>query len=331
VSASSIERSDGQAAVAQALALAGLNCPAPTVRFLHEGTLAEAYSVVGPGVDAILKIYVVDLRQAIASDPDRRFDVAAACFPIPPFFATTRERIAAFARVPNIRVPSVFAEGLLAGSTPFTLMERIDGSPWEPAADGDRAPAPLSEAIGRLLATLHATAQAPRVLVREPWPDAYRRILDCAADHVPERLVPAAGRGPLRDRFRAIVSRLAGLDLGPSVLAHGDMHPRNLLFGEDGRIEGIVDFGLACPGPAAMDFRWISQMNADAFLCGYGCGFAGPAEAAFLGDFYELMWDVLRTVVAARHVPRVESSAYWEHSARNLAMILAKLDGGPPP
>lgn len=107
---------------------------------------------------------------------------------------------------------------------------------------------------GRLAPRLLGRGEAGgrRWLAVEWWPGVH--VMVAAAEL---RQQGAVGRGALLDLCRGLVRTYAALH--ERGMVHGDVHPRNVLVGADGRT-GLVDFGLA---------RWAGE-PADLAACGRG-------------------------------------------------------------
>ncbi|WP_103942178.1 phosphotransferase [Thermomonospora echinospora] len=92
-----------------------------------------------------------------------------------------------------------------------------------------------------------------------------------------ERLERLAGQG-LWEPDEAVTDLLAeGARLGASadrpVVCHGDLHPRHLLVGEDGRAAGVIDWGDLCLADPAVDLSLAYS------------AFTGPARSAMLSAY----------------------------------------------
>src|SRR5262249_34172743 len=124
-------------------------------RTIRRGVLADTLLVTGlPGLDdAVLKIHWFDLGQAMRADPDPRFGTIRRALPVPPYFASARERLEHARRALPVPVPEILAEGRLPGGVGYTLMSRLEGEPWEPHGRPARA---LSREAGSIVAALHA-------------------------------------------------------------------------------------------------------------------------------------------------------------------------------
>lgn len=118
---------------------------------------------------------------------------------------------------------------------PALASARVDGaSMWQLALDDPGACAPLARrlaAIQRDLADLPASFELPSQRDR-----IVAKVHAAAARHGSELLGAIDLMTP---------------DVGPLVLCHGDLHPRNVLFGAAG--EEIVDWFDACRGVLAAD------------------------------------------------------------------------------
>lgn len=306
--------------------------PARGITRLHDGVLSEVYGFEHAGEELVLKLYRFDLERAVHGDPDPRFRAASRFMAIPPFFASSAERIARLG--PGVETgtafPEVLGEGRLADGTPFTLMRRLAGEPWTPARTADpSARRAVSEQLGALLAGMHARAGEPGGVARTgaEWVEDYESLLHLAADHLPAPAVPSEeGRWRLHGALQRIVQRLANLHLGPTVIAHGDCGPENLLFAADGRLCGLVDFQLSCPAPAAMDLRWTPELDGEAFLAAYGWPPARRAEVPWLARFFQMLWEGLILVVFHRYAGHSVPAAMWASAGRRYRELVRGLE-----
>jgi aminoglycoside phosphotransferase (APT) family kinase protein len=171
--------------------------------------------------------------------------------------------------------------------TPVFVGEPAEGYPWpffgapllpgREAADaglGDTERAALARPLGTFLRVLHAVE-----LADESLPVDFNRRADMPF-RVPralERLdeVEALGlwrRPPSVGRWLEAARELPQAE--PTVLAHGDLHVRHVLVGDDGALTGVIDWGDVCRADPSIDLMlpWSflpPESRAD-FLDAYG-------------------------------------------------------------
>lgn len=148
----------------------------------------------------------------------------------------------------------------------YALTPRINGRPPEPGALDQL------ERLGRLIARMHVIG------ARQPF--VHRETLDQASMVTqPIRAVLASTLLPatLHDHYRAAAGRLAAAiaarvqAIGPvrQIRLHGDCHPGNILWTEDGPC--FVDLDDARTGPAVQDLWMLAhdERTLRAVLAGY--------------------------------------------------------------
>ena len=180
--------------------------------------------------------------------------------------------------VPAPAPVAVDPDGEAVGA-PALLMAHLDGR--RPSLADEVRPARVA-AIAEALVRIHAVGGAARDAV-----GPFRPYLEHA------RLrVPAAARD--RDLWRSAIERTAaepGSNAGACFL-HRDYHPANTIW-RGSRLAGVVDWGSAALGPAAVDLaHWRANLGtrhgidaADRVLAAYAAaGGAVPADQAW--------WDV---------------------------------------
>lgn len=198
-----------------------------------------------------------DIRPLTAKGTDNHIfrigEYLCARFPRAPWAAQTAEREAAalplFADAP-LAVPSVYGLGKRAEGYPhaWSVLSWLPGEPMEDSALRD----PQDDAV-----RLAGFFRFVRILPADP---AFRFS---AVNN--GRGAPLASRS---ERFDAALKRLPGLDdgfarrlweravqagpAGDPVWLHGDVHPGNVLV-EDGRVSGVIDWGLCGVGDGACD------------------------------------------------------------------------------
>lgn len=131
---------------------------------------------------------------------------------------------------------------------------------WTAGRPGLAVPAPERGAaapqLSAFLIALHT--EAPAGAPANPFRDGGLDSLDMP---VRERLARASRRpdaealGRLWARLRATPPRT-----GPRRWVHGDLHPGNLLYGPDGRLAAVIDFGDLCAGDPAVDLACSWQL-----------------------------------------------------------------------
>ena len=126
----------------------------------------------------------------------------------------------------------------------YELFVFVEGTPFA------RTPAQALDA-GRKLGELHALLGA--FTPRFGGPPAQRDPTTVVREGVAKLGEPPAARrlGELIERSEQRLATLDALD-GPTGLLHGDWHPGNLLFHDDG-VAGVFDFDGVHPGPLAAD------------------------------------------------------------------------------
>jgi aminoglycoside phosphotransferase (APT) family kinase protein len=164
---------------------------------------------------------------------------------------------------------------------PFYGAALIAGREVADAALDDEARARLARPLGEFLRALHDTPSGPPnptavggALPVDPFgrADMAKRVPQTAA-----RFAEVEGLGVWRApaAAREIVDAAAGLPAAePSVVAHGDLHVRHLLVGEDGAAAGVIDWGDVCRADPAIDLPlyWylLPPEARPAFLAAYG-------------------------------------------------------------
>lgn len=151
----------------------------------------------------------------------------------------------------DARASSEDASGSAAATYRVALFPKLRGRAPELEADEHL------EWLGRLIARLHGVGRAGRFEQRPPLSIA--RLGDAGlAATLSGPLLPEA----MKTRFSASVTELLGAVRAAfdrcgslsTLRLHGDMHPGNLLWNDDG--PAFVDFDDACSGPAIQDL-WM--------------------------------------------------------------------------
>lgn len=151
----------------------------------------------------------------------------------------------------DARAASEDASGSAAATYRVALFPKLRGRAPELEAEEHL------EWLGRLIARLHAVGRAGRFQARPALSIA--RLGDAglaatlAGPLLPDSMKPrfAASVGALIEAVRAAFERSSPLS---SLRLHGDMHPGNLLWNDEG--PAFVDFDDACSGPAIQDL-WM--------------------------------------------------------------------------
>lgn len=182
------------------------------------------------------------------------------------------------------------------------FVPRHDGWCWQlsPFVAGVPLPRPeyldhtwRGEAVAEFLATLHAdmhtAAQSLPALPPAPEPDlgAYADGLFAAIERHAPHLAPRLSR--LRAHLRNLPELLAAQ---PVTLAHGDLHPLNVIWGE-GRLNAVIDWEFAGARPLLYDAANCLGCAGFEHPSGLGRGFAaGLVEglrARGFGEFLGLL------------------------------------------
>jgi aminoglycoside phosphotransferase (APT) family kinase protein len=162
---------------------------------------------------------------------------------------------------------------------PFFGAPLLPGREVADANWGDRERARLAVPLAEFLRTLHSAATLAAVDPEVTLPaDANQRAdMRLRAPWTRERLLELERLGLWR--APAAVGRLldAAEDLPPAeptALAHGDLHVRHLLVGEDGAMTGVIDWGDVCRADPAIDLMLLWSLlppaARDGFLDAYG-------------------------------------------------------------
>ncbi|MFB9932005.1 aminoglycoside phosphotransferase family protein [Amycolatopsis halotolerans] len=134
----------------------------------------------------------------------------------------------------------------------WTVMTWVPGEPLDHGTISRGAHA--ADTLAAFLRALHvpAPAEAPVAVDRGAHPR------DCTAGF--EKFLQAVGLDDLAADVRAVWAdaAAAGLQEGPPVWVHGDLHPANVVV-SDGTLSGVVDFGDLFAGDPAWDLAaaWV--------------------------------------------------------------------------
>lgn len=127
------------------------------------------------------------------------------------------------------------------------------------------------------------------------------------------------------DGLRAVIDAHRGWQrFAPAVVCHGDVHPGNVLVGDDGPV--LLDWDLLCCAPAGWDhgplLTWHERWGGDAsiyerYAIGYGRSFADDPAATALAEL-RLVAATLMRVIASIDDPAARPEAdlrlrYWRH------------------
>jgi aminoglycoside phosphotransferase (APT) family kinase protein len=194
-------------------------------------------------------------------------------------------RLASRASVPTPDVVAADEQGACC-DVPALLMTRLPGTVELRPPDRARWLHGLAEAI----APVHA-------IEADEFPWRYAPYNDVT------RLEP-----PAWSRVPALWARAIEIVNGPRPAArerfiHRDYHPTNVLW-HDGRVSGVIDWTVACRGPAPIDVAWCRRNLASL----YGMGAADQFLAAYRS---------------------IAGSAYDHHPYWDLIVIIEILPGPP--
>ena len=146
--------------------------------------------------------------------------------------------------------------GASGGDWPFAGYRMLPGVTADEAALNHAQRRDCAVPLARFLRALHGL---PRDMVESLGapPDEHRRLdLSRMSELCLERLDVAVERGLLADRA-LIDAELRGSPtewtLDTIVLAHGDLHARNVIVDGDGRLTGVIDWGDCHRGDPAVD------------------------------------------------------------------------------
>lgn len=162
---------------------------------------------------------------------------------------------------PRVRLTGEPEDGL---GRPFLVMDRVRGRAPMPAAKGTAALAAigrtalgLPELLATVAARLHTLDPAP---LRERLEAAGTVVVDVG--DLLAVLADRAGRADRHDLVRA-AERLPATQPAPAdeVICHGDLHPLNLLIGNDGAVT-VVDWSVALVADPAFDLAFTSMVMA---------------------------------------------------------------------
>lgn len=158
------------------------------------------------------------------------------------------------------------------------------GLHWQQALPGkdllDHAPGVTPEIaarVGALLAALHATSvPVARTVTLE---ELRCTPLDVASTLA---LVEPAFAADAQQLAQALVRRVTELALQPMATLHGDLHPRNLLLDDEGRL-GLIDLDSVRRGPVPLDLgAWLADAAYRDLLADADPGRSLPAGRAFV-------------------------------------------------
>lgn len=196
----------------------------------------------------------------------------------------------AVAKVPGRETPDAWIEA----EARFNAVVHAAGGPVPEFLGFDRHDGrPISvfrRVVGPSMWDLAATGTARAVAMGGELADVQHRLLD-----VPTPVALPAQADRLRAKIRLAVARVgdeiaAAADLvveGPTTLCHGDLHPGNVIVGDDGPI--VVDWFDAARGDPVGDVARSRVLLADASLAltsGSGGGVVPAPLVAALTDAY---------------------------------------------
>jgi hypothetical protein len=226
-------------------------------------------------------------------------------------------RIAGRARAAGVATPRAIRDDAFdaGGGLWATAWERVH--PIDRSTDW--------EVVGRMIAALHRLPP-PADAAALPWcGDFPWWRLDEYAPTLLDTIDAAAAAGLRRALNGHGDWELAAL-AGPLVVAHGDVHPGNVVTTDDGPV--LLDWDLACIGPPAWDHaalmtwteRWGGEPGVyEAFAAGYGESLRGERLAESLATMRLVAATLLR-VRAGASDPAVATEAaqrlrYWRADA----------------
>ena len=210
-----------------------------------DGTHDRLVARLAPAADAVpvFPRYELDLQFATMSEVAARSSV-----PVPPLYAYEPD--------PAHLGTEFLVMHRVDGLVPSDIPPYVFGSGWlAEATPEDRAR--LQRNVVQVLADLHAIPDAPAAF---PWftppegisalrahVDAQRAFADWVLDGREGRLI-AAGFAWLEERWPA--------DEGETVLSWGDARIGNMMFGDDLRLVGVMDWEQANLSGIRMDLAW---------------------------------------------------------------------------
>ena len=219
--------------------------------------------------------------------------------------------LVAMLSVAGIRVPAVVAEPLVIDEFSVIPLERIHESG---TIDWER--------VGRMVATVHCLdAAAVADIYPLPWCASFpwwqlRMMLCRAGPHIDHEAM--LGLLAAVDRHLPLLD--ASTD-GPRLVAHGDVHPGNVLPTPDGPV--LLDWDLLCAAPAAWDHAplmryesvWGGEAVYAAFAAGYGRSFTGDPLAEAIAELRLVAATLMRVEAAVTNPAAVAEAEhrldYW--------------------
>jgi aminoglycoside phosphotransferase (APT) family kinase protein len=140
--------------------------------------------------------------------------------------------------------------------------------PGREVADATVDPVKLGAELGAFLRALHDVG-LDFALPDDPMGRADMTV------RVPKAREELAGLGHLSPQVERVLDAALELPTPPAtVLAHGDLHLRHALVGDDGGLSGVIDWGDVCRADPAVDLSLYWSLLSDdgraAFLTAYG-------------------------------------------------------------
>ena len=140
--------------------------------------------------------------------------------------------------------------------------------PGREVADAAVEPERFGAELGAFLRSLH-DVELDIALADDPMGRADMTV------RVPKAREALAALGPVDASVERVLDAALDLPTPPAtVLAHGDLHARHALVGEDGGLSGVIDWGDACRADPSVDLSlyWslLSDGGRTAFLAAYG-------------------------------------------------------------
>jgi len=213
----------------------------------------------------------------------------------------------------GVRVPAVVAEPLVIGEFSVIPLERIHPSG---TVDWER--------VGEMVATVHRLdADRVAAIYPLPWCAIFpwwqlRMMLCQAGPHLDHEAM--LGLLAAVDRHLPLLDQAAN---GQRVVAHGDVHPGNVVPTVDGPV--LLDWDLLCTAPVGWDHAplmrhasvWGGEAVYDAFAAGYGRSFSADPLAEAIAELRLVAATLMRVEAATTNPAAAEEAnhrlTYWRH------------------
>jgi len=160
---------------------------------------------------------------------------------------------------------------------PFAGYRYVPGRP--PRLGGEEGRRRSVEPLAGFLRVLHAYPAAAAKRLGVPGSDPIGRLaMPAALEKLQAHGAAAAALGLWRGAaaLECLIAGLAGVNAGTyrETLLHGDLHIRNLLEGEDGKLTGVIDWGDTHIGHPALDlaiaYSYVPVAERERFFALYG-------------------------------------------------------------